>query len=318
MSEIEVSTKNNNKITVLKNDNKSEDLQFEEMMANFKKLTIGNLNIHLVMDGKQQLKDIFSIDEKDNRKNILKSNAGNGKKIVKLTLKYMKKSHDKNEKNMVLNGNNGEKIKVIRNNTFSPKGNIVNTTNIYKLTIKNTTKLVRKSKVSSENNDEQIKSLENMKKLLTKNLLTKIGENLKKKIEADSRTVFVGNVDYGTTAQLLGKIFSKCGKIKRIYIPVNTISRKPKGCAYIEFDLSQSVEKAIEMNGFVLRGKPIQVKHKRTNKPGMSITDRTSFEPVHSKSRKIHEECVKKTPKVLDNYVCKNHSGSKTANIKKC
>lgn len=99
-------------------------------------------------------------------------------------------------------------------------------------------------------------------------------DNNENKNEDDRRSVFVGNIAHGTTSSMLEAFFSKCGTIKRVIIFVNKITGKPKGFAYIEFELSSSVEKALKMNGYKLRSMPLQVMSKMPNKPRLTTTNR--------------------------------------------
>ncbi|XP_073439579.1 embryonic polyadenylate-binding protein 2 [Dendrobates tinctorius] len=97
------------------------------------------------------------------------------------------------------------------------------------------------------------------------------------KREADKRSVYVGNVDYGGTAQDLESHFSSCGCINRITILCDKFSGHPKGYAYIEFAEKSSMEAAVAMDESVFRGRTIKVLPKRTNMPGISSTDRGGF-----------------------------------------
>ncbi|XP_069595039.1 embryonic polyadenylate-binding protein 2 [Ranitomeya imitator] len=97
------------------------------------------------------------------------------------------------------------------------------------------------------------------------------------KREADKRSVYVGNVDYGGTAQDLESHFSSCGSINRITILCDKYSGHPKGYAYIEFAEKSSMEAAVAMDESVFRGRTIKVLPKRTNMPGISSTDRGGF-----------------------------------------
>ncbi|XP_040266053.1 embryonic polyadenylate-binding protein 2 [Bufo bufo] len=78
------------------------------------------------------------------------------------------------------------------------------------------------------------------------------------KREADKRSVYVGNVDYGGTARDLESHFSSCGSINRITILCDKFSGHPKGYAYIEFAEKSSAEAAIAMDESVFRGRTIK------------------------------------------------------------
>ena len=51
----------------------------------------------------------------------------------------------------------------------------------------------------------------------------------------DQRSVYVGNVDYGTAPEELQAHFNSCGTIDRITILCDKWTGKPKGYAYVMF-----------------------------------------------------------------------------------
>ncbi|KAM4833461.1 embryonic polyadenylate-binding protein 2 [Thomomys bottae] len=93
-------------------------------------------------------------------------------------------------------------------------------------------------------------------------------------VEADHRSIFVGNVDYGSTAKELENYFSHCGEIYRVTILCDKFSGHPKGYAYIEFASQSSAQSALLLHERSFRGRVIKVLPKRTNFPGISSTDR--------------------------------------------
>ncbi|XP_041882958.1 embryonic polyadenylate-binding protein 2 isoform X2 [Corvus kubaryi] len=99
----------------------------------------------------------------------------------------------------------------------------------------------------------------------------------KEKVEADQRSIYVGNVDYGGTAEELESHFNSCGHINRVTILCDKFSGHPKGYAYIEFEEQSSVKAAVELDESVFRGRVIKVLPKRTNMPGISSTDRGGY-----------------------------------------
>ncbi|XP_054125419.1 embryonic polyadenylate-binding protein 2 [Melozone crissalis] len=99
----------------------------------------------------------------------------------------------------------------------------------------------------------------------------------KEKVEADQRSIYVGNVDYGGTAEELESHFNSCGQINRVTILCDKFSGHPKGYAYIEFEEQSSVKAAVELDESVFRGRVIKVLPKRTNMPGISSTDRGGY-----------------------------------------
>ncbi|NWR56170.1 PABP2 protein, partial [Bucorvus abyssinicus] len=97
------------------------------------------------------------------------------------------------------------------------------------------------------------------------------------KVEVDQRSIYVGNVDYGGTAEELESHFNSCGQVNRVTILCDKFSGHPKGYAYIEFEEKSSVKAAVELDESVFRGRVIKVLPKRTNMPGISTTDRGGY-----------------------------------------
>jgi len=95
--------------------------------------------------------------------------------------------------------------------------------------------------------------------------------------DVDSRSVYVGNVDYSSTPEELQTLFQSCGTINRITIIHDRYTGHPKGYAYIEFADVQSVQSALIFNELQFKGRPIKVLAKRTNLPGMSKRGRGGF-----------------------------------------
>merc|ERR1712066_516746 len=98
--------------------------------------------------------------------------------------------------------------------------------------------------------------------------------SLEEKLEADSRSIYVGNVDYCATAEELEAHFHGCGAINRVTIMCNKFDGHPKGFAYVEFSDKDSVSTAMALDDSLFRGRQIKVMPKRTNKPGLCITNR--------------------------------------------
>uniref|UniRef100_A0A2K6GWN0 Bcl-2-like protein 2 n=1 Tax=Propithecus coquereli TaxID=379532 RepID=A0A2K6GWN0_PROCO len=111
--------------------------------------------------------------------------------------------------------------------------------------------------------------------------------SIEEKMEADARSIYVGNVDYGATAEELEAHFHGCGSVNRVTILCDKFSGHPKGFAYIEFSDKESVRTSLALDESLFRGRQIkvslcfplyilysQVIPKRTNRPGISTTDR--------------------------------------------
>ncbi|KAL7001892.1 Polyadenylate-binding protein 3 [Sarracenia purpurea var. burkii] len=88
------------------------------------------------------------------------------------------------------------------------------------------------------------------------------------KEEVDSRSVFVGNVDYSCTPEEVQQHFQSCGTVNRVTIRTNKFGQ-PKGYAYVEFLEPEAVQEALLLNESELHGRQLKVSAKRTNIPGM-------------------------------------------------
>uniref|UniRef100_A0A914UV94 RRM domain-containing protein n=1 Tax=Plectus sambesii TaxID=2011161 RepID=A0A914UV94_9BILA len=71
---------------------------------------------------------------------------------------------------------------------------------------------------------------------------------IEERMEVDSRSVYVGNVDYGATAEELEAHFHGCGSINRVTILCDKFTGHPKGFAYIEFTDPESVQTAMALD----------------------------------------------------------------------
>lgn len=83
--------------------------------------------------------------------------------------------------------------------------------------------------------------------------------SIEDKMEVDNRSIYIGNVDYGATADELEQHFHGCGSMNRITIQRNKYDGHPKGFAYIEFVDRDSVQTAMALDESLFRGRPIKV-----------------------------------------------------------
>ncbi|KFA62833.1 hypothetical protein S40285_03795 [Stachybotrys chlorohalonatus IBT 40285] len=90
------------------------------------------------------------------------------------------------------------------------------------------------------------------------------------KESVDSRSIFVGNVDYSASPEEIQAHFQSCGSINRVTILLDKFTGQPKGYAYVEFAEPSLVAQALVLNESLFKGRNIKVTPKRTNVPGMS------------------------------------------------
>lgn len=98
--------------------------------------------------------------------------------------------------------------------------------------------------------------------------------SVEEKLDADTRSVWIGNVDYGATAEELEAHFHGCGSVNRVTIMCDKYTGHPKGFAYVEFADKDAVNTAMALDESLFRGRQIKVTCKRTNRPGISTTNR--------------------------------------------
>ena len=80
------------------------------------------------------------------------------------------------------------------------------------------------------------------------------------KEDIDSRSVFVGNVDYGASPEEIQSHFQSCGSINRVTILLDKFTGHPKGYAYVEFTEPNLVTQALVLNDSTFRGRAIKVR----------------------------------------------------------
>lgn len=89
--------------------------------------------------------------------------------------------------------------------------------------------------------------------------------------QVDSRSVYVGNLEFASTPEALESLFRNLGTVNRVTILSDKTTGHPKGYAYVEFQDKESATRAVdELNGSQFRGRSISVAAKRTNLPGFA------------------------------------------------
>ncbi|KAI4834764.1 RNA-binding protein [Plasmodium brasilianum] len=79
--------------------------------------------------------------------------------------------------------------------------------------------------------------------------------------------LFVGGIDETLDEKSLYDIFSSFGDIRNIEIPVNVVTKKNRGFAFIEYVEKEDAKHALyNMNNFELNGKKIYVNYSKTKK----------------------------------------------------
>ncbi|KAF9485388.1 hypothetical protein BDN70DRAFT_903207 [Pholiota conissans] len=78
------------------------------------------------------------------------------------------------------------------------------------------------------------------------------------KANADNRSIYVGNVDYGATPEEIQGHFQACGTINRVTILCDKFTGHPKGYAYVEFSEPEHIDAAVALDNSLFRGRLIK------------------------------------------------------------
>lgn len=70
-------------------------------------------------------------------------------------------------------------------------------------------------------------------------------------------TVYVGNLAYDITDQVLHKVFDKCGTIRAIRFAEHIQTHEFRGFGYVQFHDESACEAALQLNGMVVMGRPM-------------------------------------------------------------
>merc|ERR1719453_2449297 len=85
--------------------------------------------------------------------------------------------------------------------------------------------------------------------------------------EVDTRSIYVGQVEYSAQPDELADLFGDCGMVNRVTILCDRWTGHPKGFAYIEFSERDAVTSACsKYDGSSFKDRVLKVFPKRTNR----------------------------------------------------
>lgn len=78
--------------------------------------------------------------------------------------------------------------------------------------------------------------------------------------QANSRSVFVGNIPYEATEEQIQEIFSQVGPVVTFRLVFDRDTGKPKGYGFVEYRDSQTALSAMRnLNGYEINGRALRV-----------------------------------------------------------
>lgn len=78
------------------------------------------------------------------------------------------------------------------------------------------------------------------------------------------KSIYVGNLDFGTNEDELRSVFEAYGQIERVTLVRDRDSGQPRGFGFVEMVNDEEAEKAIQaVNGTQLRGRALNVSEAR-------------------------------------------------------
>ena len=81
-------------------------------------------------------------------------------------------------------------------------------------------------------------------------------------------SIYVGNLSYSATEEDLDGVFAEYGKVKRITLPTDRETGRPRGFAFVEMEDEASEEKAIEaLDGAEWMGRELRVNKAKPREP---------------------------------------------------
>jgi len=73
--------------------------------------------------------------------------------------------------------------------------------------------------------------------------------------------IYIGSINFGIQEDVVKQAFLPFGPIKSLSLPYDTVLRKHKGFAFLEYDIPEAASLAVEqMNGVMLGGFSIKVR----------------------------------------------------------
>ena len=72
--------------------------------------------------------------------------------------------------------------------------------------------------------------------------------------------LYVGNIPYGVTEEKLRKLFGEAGSVRAVALPIDRLTGRPRGFAFVEMASEAEAREAIrQLDGHLLDGRRLRV-----------------------------------------------------------
>ncbi|XP_061842410.1 probable RNA-binding protein 19 [Nerophis lumbriciformis] len=93
-------------------------------------------------------------------------------------------------------------------------------------------------------------------KTIDRNFTRKLKENEEEEDVADSGRLFVRNLPYTCTEEEIKDVFSKHGPLSEVLVPFDTLTKKPKGFAFVTYMIPENAVAALaQLDGHIFQGR---------------------------------------------------------------
>ena len=88
-------------------------------------------------------------------------------------------------------------------------------------------------------------------------------------------SIYIGNLSYDVSQEELNAVFTDYGTVKRVHIPSDRETGRPRGFAFVEMESEANEDKAIEtLDGAEWRGRELKVNKARPRENKNSFSGR--------------------------------------------
>ncbi|KAG0376253.1 hypothetical protein BGX24_008023 [Mortierella sp. AD032] len=140
---------------------------------------------------------------------------------------------------------------------------------------------------------------------------TKEGETAVKAAPKNHKfIVFVGNLPFNITKEVLEKHFESCGKISSVRVQTDKVTGKGKGFAFMEFPEVEAMQKALYFNKTLIKERPINVELTAGGGGNKSAARKQKIvqknDALNEERRKVHEKHIAPAKEAKSSYAAAN------------